>query len=116
MTSRLGYRWRLRELMAAKGMWQTTDLRPLLAERRVVLSSVQVYRLVTQTPERLNLRTLVALCDILDCTSDDLIERVSEQLLKRNTATATASGSSLATIELRPTPARITRPPRADRS
>jgi DNA-binding Xre family transcriptional regulator len=106
VTSRLGYRWRLRELMAAKGMWQTTDLRPLLAERGVVLSSVQVYRLVTQTPERLNLRTLVALCDILDCTSDDLIERVTQPLPKRKAAT----GSSQAAVGLRPTPARITRP------
>ena len=40
---------------------------PLLAERDVVLSAAQVYRLVAQTPERLSLRTLVALCDILDC-------------------------------------------------
>jgi hypothetical protein len=60
MTRKLGYRWRLRELMAERGMYQTTDLVPLLAERGVVLSSVQVYRLVTQTPERLNLRTLMA--------------------------------------------------------
>jgi hypothetical protein len=35
MTRKLGYRWRLRELMAERGMYQTTDLVPLLAERGV---------------------------------------------------------------------------------
>ena len=38
---------------------------PLLAERGVSLSREQVYRLVVGTPERLNLATLAALCDIL---------------------------------------------------
>jgi DNA-binding Xre family transcriptional regulator len=33
-----------------------------------------VYRLVTEQPERLNLRTLMALLDILDCAISDLIE------------------------------------------
>ena len=59
------YRWHLRQLMAARGMFATTDLVPLLAERGVVLSREQVYRLVVGTPERLNLATLAALCDIL---------------------------------------------------
>jgi len=67
-------RWRLREVMSAKGYWKTTDLVPLLAERGVELSASRVFRLVTQTPERLSLRTLAALCDILDCGPSDLIE------------------------------------------
>ena len=74
MTAKLGYRWHLRLKMAERGMFATTDLRPLLAERGVVLSREQVYRLVTGVPERLSLRTLAALCDILDCTPNDLIE------------------------------------------
>ena len=64
----LGYRWHLRRLMADAGLYATTELTPLLAERGIVLSQAQVYRLVTGTPERLSLRTLVALCDILGCT------------------------------------------------
>jgi len=58
-------------------MYATTDLTPLLAERGVVLSAAQTYRLVTGTPERLSLRILMALCDILDCTPNDLIEPVT---------------------------------------
>lgn len=80
MTRKLGYRWRLREVMASRGLWSTTDLAPLLAERGIVLSSTQVYRLVVQVPERLSLRTLMALCDALECTSTDLIEPVAEAL------------------------------------
>ena len=57
MGRKLGYRWRLREIMAARGLYMTTDLAPLLEERGVSLSAPQVYRLVTQTPERLSLRT-----------------------------------------------------------
>ena len=60
--------------MAARDLFQTTDLVPLLAERGVHLSREQVYRLVTQPPQRLSMDTLAALCDILDCTPNDLIE------------------------------------------
>ncbi len=71
---RVEYRWHLRVVMAAHGLWQTTELRPLLAERGVELSAAQVYRLTTGVPERLSLVTLAALCDIFACTPDDLIE------------------------------------------
>jgi len=73
MTRKMGYRWLLRERMAEQGMWKTTDLVPLLADRGIHLSTVQVYRLVSGTPERLSLPILVALCDILACTPNDLI-------------------------------------------
>ncbi|WP_409474694.1 helix-turn-helix domain-containing protein [Streptomyces sp. HC307] len=53
---------------------QTTDLVPLLAERGVNLSREQVFRLVTQPPQRLSMDTLAALCDILGCQPNDLIE------------------------------------------
>ena len=76
--AKLGYRWRLREIMAARDLWHTSDLAPLLEARGISLSPAQVYRLVTQTPERLSLRTLMALCDALDCTSTDLIEPLEE--------------------------------------
>ena len=70
----MGYTWRLRQLMAERQMFQTSELVPLLAERGVVLSREQVYRLVTQPPQRMSMDTLVALCDILECTPNDLIK------------------------------------------
>ncbi len=77
MARTIGYRWHLRRLMADKDMYATTQLRPLLAERGVVLSREQVYRLVTGVPERLSLATLAALCDILGCGPGDLVEPVA---------------------------------------
>ena len=74
---KIGYRWHLRRLMADRDMYATTDLRPLLADRGVVLSREQVYRLVTRVPERLSLQTLAVLCDILDCQPGDLVEPVA---------------------------------------
>jgi DNA-binding Xre family transcriptional regulator len=74
VTKKMGIRWNLRLRMAEKGMFQTSDLVPLLAERGVHLSREQVFRLVTQPPQRLSMDTLAALCDILDCSPNDLIE------------------------------------------
>jgi DNA-binding Xre family transcriptional regulator len=71
---KVGYRWHLRTVMAQRGMFQTTELVPLLAERGVRLSREQVYRLVTKTPQRLNLEVLAALCDILEVTPAELLE------------------------------------------
>ncbi len=101
MTAKLGYRWHLRRLMADRGMFATTELVPLLAERDITLSREQVYRLVTGVPERLNLNTLVALCDILDCQAGDLIEFVRERRPARKTPSRTPIG------QLRPRRARV---------
>lgn len=74
MTREVGYHWHLRRLMAERGMFATTDLIPLLADRGVQLSREQVYRLVVRVPERLNLAALAALCDILGCSPAELVE------------------------------------------
>ncbi|OIV39161.1 Cro/Cl family transcriptional regulator [Mangrovactinospora gilvigrisea] len=74
MTRKIGYRWKLRQLLAMKGIYLTTGLVPLLDERGVGLSRHQVFRLVTQPPKRLSMETLAALCDILSCQPSDLIE------------------------------------------
>jgi DNA-binding Xre family transcriptional regulator len=112
---RLGYRWRLREVMAARELWHTTELRPLLVERGIDLSPAQVHRLVTQTPERLSLRTLMALCDALDCELVDLLERVAEApAQKQRRAAGGGDGGDGDVLPLQPKPARIAprRPPR----
>jgi DNA-binding Xre family transcriptional regulator len=71
---KMGYQWHLRRLMADRGMFQTSELVPHLAERGISLSREQVFRLVTQPPQRLSMDVLAALCDILVCQPTDLIE------------------------------------------
>jgi DNA-binding Xre family transcriptional regulator len=74
MIKKMGYQWHLRRLMAERGMFQTSELVPHLAERGIGLSREQVFRLVTQPPQRLSMDVLAALCDILQCQPNDLIE------------------------------------------
>jgi DNA-binding Xre family transcriptional regulator len=105
MARKLDYRWNLRQVMATRDMFQTTDLTPLLAERGIHLSSSQVYRLVVERPERLSLKVLMALLDILDCTTDDLIEPIAPA--RPSHKKTTASGEEARVGDLRPKPARI---------
>jgi DNA-binding Xre family transcriptional regulator len=108
MTARLDYRWHLHTVMADRGMFSTTDLIGPLAGRGITLSSSQVYRLVTERPERLSLKILMALLDILDCTMDDLIEPIAASPAPR-TGKAAAGGAEDApgVGVLRPRRARI---------
>jgi DNA-binding Xre family transcriptional regulator len=107
MTRKLDYRWNLRQVMASRGLFQTTDLIRPLAQRGIELSSSQVYRLVTDRPERLSLKVLMALLDILGCSMEDLIEPVAAAKPARKAKTA--SGEEAGVGELRPRRARITR-------
>lgn len=104
-------KWQLRKLMAERGMFQTTDLGRLLAEHGVIVSREQVYRLVTSTPQRLNMEVLVALCTILDCTPNDLI-RVEAAAATGDSKVAAGAGSSTTTVPagLAPVRAQIVRP------
>jgi DNA-binding Xre family transcriptional regulator len=112
VTRQVSYRWHLRQLMATRGMFATSDLAPHLAERGIQLSPAQVWRLVTTSPERLNLHVLAALCDILGCTPADLIEPVAQPRTGRTRKTA-AGGRTTPPVpasserQLRPRRARI---------
>jgi hypothetical protein len=107
MTARLEYRWQLRQVMATRGMFATTDLIGPLADRGVQLSSSQVYRLVVDRPERLSLKVLMALLDILGCAMDELIEPVATSQPARRRKVAGGAGDT-GLGGLRPRRARIT--------
>jgi DNA-binding Xre family transcriptional regulator len=106
MAAKLDYRWHLRKVMADRGMFQTTDLIGPLAQREIRLSSSQVYRLVTERPERLSLKVLMALLDILDCSMDELIEPFA-QASSASARPKKAVGAENGIGDLRPKRARI---------
>ena len=106
MTRKLDYRWHLRQVMASRGMFATTDLIEPLAQRGIHLSSSQVYRLVVERPERLSLKALMALLDILDCSLEELIEPVAAAA--PGPQGDAASGDDAGVGDLRPKRARIT--------
>lgn len=104
--NRLTTNWHLRKRMAEREMFSTTDLVKPLADRGVVLSREQVYRLVTQTPQRLNLDVFAAVCDILGCEPNDLLEVTTEVADRKKTA----GGSGGRPAGPKPVRARIRRP------
>src|SRR5262245_66305544 len=106
MARRLDYRWNLRQVMAGHGMFATTDLIGPLAQRGIRLSSSQVYRLVAERPERLSLKILMALLDILDCSMTDLIEPVT-QAGPAGARKKKAAGVEAGVGDLRPRRARV---------
>jgi DNA-binding Xre family transcriptional regulator len=111
MAVKLDYRWHLRQVMATRDMFQTTDLIAPLADRGIELSSSQVYRLVTERPERLSLKILMALLDILDCSMEELIEPVADASAAKPKKRA-VGGSAEGLGTLRPKRARIVPPGR----
>ena len=69
----MAVRFRLRELLAERGMSQT-DL-----QTRTGLAYSTVNDLFNNKPRRVELETLDVLCEILDCSIGDLLERVPEK-------------------------------------
>lgn len=66
--------WSLRMAAAQRGVWTSTELRRLLAERAgLELSAASVSALFTKQPSQVKLSTLAALCTALDCTPGDLL-------------------------------------------
>lgn len=106
MKRKVDYQWRLAELMAARGLHNTTDLIPLFGERDITLSRPQVYRLVNQRPERVSLQVIAALCDIFECTPADLVTTTAADVRRRKTATE--PGSNVVSLD------RSVRPRRAN--
>ncbi|WP_220135699.1 helix-turn-helix domain-containing protein [Nocardia gipuzkoensis] len=96
-------------MMATRGLFTTISLQPLLAERGIELSSSQIHRLVTERPERLSLRVLMALLAILDCSMEELIEPIATAQQARRKAASAESAAEPGLGSLRPKRARITR-------
>lgn len=101
MSTNKSFGWNLRRKMAEQDLFQTTDLVPLLAQRGVTLSREQVYRLVTQPPQRLSTATLVALCDILNCGVGDLIELRDVEVPTQRKAAAGAARPTVRKTSIR---------------
>jgi DNA-binding Xre family transcriptional regulator len=107
MTTRVSFHWNLRQVMAENGMFQTTDLIAPLADRGIELSRQMIHRVVTKTPQRVNLELLAALCDILHCTAADLLELRREHVRDLPVA-VNDNGPGIG--DLRPVRATIRRP------
>jgi DNA-binding Xre family transcriptional regulator len=70
---RLEIYWNLPNLLADRKIEEVTELQTLLATYGVEYSYAGTRDLVCKQPLRVTMRTLLALCEILDCAVDDLI-------------------------------------------
>lgn len=110
MERTIDYGWRLRELMAARGLNTIADLLPHLADRGIHLSNSQIYRLIGNRPERMSLKLLGAILDTLDCTFEELcpVTVAAEPTRIRTGTTGEAPRNGEA---IRPVRARVRRDP-----
>lgn len=97
--------WNIRSLMAEQGMFKTVDLAKPLKDRGINLSRSMIYNIVSGTPKRINTDLLAALCDILKCSPNDLLELKYEQPRAPTRQTGSAEIGSL-----RPVRATVRRP------
>ena len=69
----MAVRFRLRELLDERGMSQTE------LQTRTGLAYSTVNDLYNNKPRRVELDTLDVLCDVLDCTIAELLERIPDK-------------------------------------
>lgn len=109
MSRTVSMRWNVRQVMASRGIFQTSELVSLLEKRGIHLTRQYVHRVVTTAPQRINTDLLAALCDILDCTAADLLQlEVAETAGTDAPKAVGEKGPGIG--DLRPIRARIRRP------
>ncbi|MCZ2404398.1 helix-turn-helix transcriptional regulator [Paenarthrobacter sp. Z7-10] len=89
------YRWRARELMARNGMRNTRELVEPLRERGITLSESQIYRMVSQNPERISFQLLAALCDIFGVEANELFIFTAADARSKGQKQAVVSGENV---------------------
>ena len=107
MRREITYTWRVREVMARRGIHTAKELTELLHQRGITLTANAVWRIVTQQPERISFQVLVALCDVLEVTPNELITYTATDT-KTLRDRRTAAGEPIAPLQnYRPVRARI---------
>lgn len=111
MKRQIEYTFRVRELMARAGMRNSRDLVDPLRERGITLSESQIYRLVSQHPDRIAFQVFAALCDIFGVEANDLFAYTAADVRTKRIRTAVGQAADVPLMEAyRPVRARIRRP------
>jgi putative transcriptional regulator len=65
--------WRLRQVMASRGVWSGAELGRVMEQKAgYKLSAPSISALLTEVPRQVKAQTMDALCTALDCTPADL--------------------------------------------
>ncbi|MEI4604693.1 helix-turn-helix transcriptional regulator [Bacillus thuringiensis] len=78
--------WRLRKVMADKGIWSGAELGRLLEDKAgFKLSAPSISALLTSEPKQVKTNTMDALCTALDCTPNELWKHTPSYMGKLET-------------------------------
>lgn len=99
--------WNLRMAAAQRGIWRSSDMRRLLAQAGLELSSGKMSYLWSGTPVTIRLDDLDVICSVLECEPNDLLVRTT--MLQATTQAKAAETSPAAPSEIRPSPRRGSR-------
>ncbi len=93
--------WNLRMVAAQRGIWRASDLRRLLGEAGLEVSTGKMSHLWAGQPISVRLDDLEVICQVLDCQPGELLVRDPAATATTGTTTAAA-----ATPSIRPAPRR----------
>ena len=109
MTRTVSMKWNIRQVMAKQGIFQTSELVPLLKERGIHLTRQYVGGGVAGAPERVNADLLAAVCDVLGWAAAGLLQLEAAET--KTLSVPKAIGEKGPGIgDLRPVRAKIRRP------
>ncbi len=73
--------WRLRQVMASRGIWSGAELLRLMEQKvGYKLSAPSMSALLTGAPRQVKAQTMDALCTALDCTPADLWHHTASKM------------------------------------
>ena len=82
----MGLKWRLRQVMAERGIWSGAELGRLMEQKAgYKLSAPSISALLTEEPRQVKTQTMDALCTALNCTPSDLWHH-TPSVIELNTA------------------------------
>lgn len=90
--------WNLGNLLYQKKILKVTEFRELMIQHGVSLSYSQSHALVNEQPLRVTLRTVLAICEALDCAVGDLIV-IRKATKETNDATNVKQAKKMETIK-----------------
>lgn len=69
----MSFEWKLRNVMAVKGVWKASELHRMLIANGSDVSYHSIVRMVVKLPERLDTQILFDVCAALNCTPNDIM-------------------------------------------
>lgn len=88
--------WNMRMVAAQRGVWKSTELRRMLADAGLTMSTGKMSNLWSGTPATVRLDELDIICTVLECETSDVLVAEPEKVEARRPKTAAAASTRAA--------------------